>query len=176
MTARELTALFGLVCMMALLTGPVYADDWPEWRGTGRLGIWNYAFILDAEDRILDHLYHARHGRLHVATAGTKGQFLSYTGLAVVARSSGDYRRTPGGVVDRPHRLAGHPVEDVQKRLLARLVNRLDRPSIHGDVRQDLGTGHIEAPDRVVDTSELSNCRARGMSTRTFERYTVVML
>ena len=47
MTAKELTALLGLVCMTALLTDPAYADDWPEWRGKGRSGIWTETGILD---------------------------------------------------------------------------------------------------------------------------------
>ena len=47
MTAKELTALLGLVCMTALVTGPAYADDWPEWRGKGRSGIWTETGILD---------------------------------------------------------------------------------------------------------------------------------
>ena len=64
---------------------------------------------------MLDRAYHARHGRLHVARARTKRQFWSYAGLAVVTRSSRDYRRTPGGIVHRPR---------LQVRGLTRRFNR----------------------------------------------------
>ncbi len=40
-----------LVVMMAVLTtaaiAQVRADDWPEWRGKGRLGVWNDTNIVD---------------------------------------------------------------------------------------------------------------------------------
>ena len=47
MTKRKLTPFLGLVCVTLLLTSSAYADDWPEWRGKGRLGIWTETGILD---------------------------------------------------------------------------------------------------------------------------------
>ena len=37
--------VLGLVCLAA--ASPVLADDWPEWRGAGRSGVWNETGILD---------------------------------------------------------------------------------------------------------------------------------
>ena len=34
-----------------LLTTSVAAEDWPEWRGKGRLGVWNETGIADAFPR-----------------------------------------------------------------------------------------------------------------------------
>ena len=39
-------AVVGIVSSV-LLTAPVTADDWPEWRGQGRLGIWNESDIIE---------------------------------------------------------------------------------------------------------------------------------
>ena len=36
---------FALV--LALSVAQLLADDWPEWRGKGRLGVWNETGILD---------------------------------------------------------------------------------------------------------------------------------
>lgn len=36
-----------LVLATLLIAAPVPAEDWPEWRGEGRLGIWNETGILD---------------------------------------------------------------------------------------------------------------------------------
>src|SRR5258708_39321673 len=33
--------------ILALTPLYLYADDWPEWRGKGRLGVWNESGILD---------------------------------------------------------------------------------------------------------------------------------
>lgn len=36
-----------LTLVLAFGIGPLVADDWPEWRGKGRLGVWNETGILD---------------------------------------------------------------------------------------------------------------------------------
>src|ERR1700686_3460224 len=36
-----------LAITLALTSLFLYADDWPEWRGKGRLGVWNESGILD---------------------------------------------------------------------------------------------------------------------------------
>src|SRR5205823_199905 len=36
-----------LVCILALNSSRLFADDWPEWRGKGRLGVWNETGILE---------------------------------------------------------------------------------------------------------------------------------
>jgi outer membrane protein assembly factor BamB len=36
-----------LVLTLAFTSASLYADDWPEWRGKGRLGVWNESGILD---------------------------------------------------------------------------------------------------------------------------------
>jgi outer membrane protein assembly factor BamB len=41
MTRTLLTLTFALTFV------PLHADDWPEWRGKGRLGVWNESGILD---------------------------------------------------------------------------------------------------------------------------------
>ena len=51
---------------------------------------------------------------------------------------------------DRPDRLAGLAIEDIQKRLLGRLRERLDRPAVDGDVGQDRRRRNVHVPDAVV--------------------------
>lgn len=44
------TTLAVRICLAALIAGvivPVRAEDWPEWRGKGRLGVWTESDILD---------------------------------------------------------------------------------------------------------------------------------
>lgn len=38
-----------VICLIALVAGAVavHADDWPEWRGKGRLGVWHETGIVD---------------------------------------------------------------------------------------------------------------------------------
>src|SRR5438132_8490603 len=38
-----------LICALVYLAlgSALYADDWPEWRGKGRLGVWNETGIVD---------------------------------------------------------------------------------------------------------------------------------
>ena len=36
-----------LLSIFTLSSAHLYADDWPEWRGKGRLGVWNESGILD---------------------------------------------------------------------------------------------------------------------------------
>jgi outer membrane protein assembly factor BamB len=35
------------ICILNLVLAPAFAEDWPEWRGIGRIGIWTEAGILD---------------------------------------------------------------------------------------------------------------------------------
>src|SRR6185503_17684913 len=51
---------------------------------------------------------------------------------------------------DRPDRLAVRTIEHVQHRLLGRLRERLDRPSVDGDIRENRRARDIEIPDAVV--------------------------
>ena len=37
----------GPVLALAFLAAPLPADDWPQWRGEGRRGVWKEAGILD---------------------------------------------------------------------------------------------------------------------------------
>ena len=62
---------------------------------------------------------------------------------------------------DRPHRLAGHAIEDVEEALLGRLRDRLDRLSVHRDVREDRRARNVVVPDRVVDELEVPEPLAR---------------
>ena len=45
MHAKAVIAAAGAVLALGVL--PVEAEDWPEWRGAGRLGVWNETGILD---------------------------------------------------------------------------------------------------------------------------------
>ena len=37
-----------IVVGVAWVVTPVLADDWPQWRGAGRLGVWHETGIVDA--------------------------------------------------------------------------------------------------------------------------------
>ena len=45
--ALRLLALLVLTLLVVLGSFPVNADDWPEWRGRGRLGVWNETGIVE---------------------------------------------------------------------------------------------------------------------------------
>jgi len=45
--ARRLTVALCLGLSTIPASGTLIADDWPEWRGSGRLGIWNETGIVD---------------------------------------------------------------------------------------------------------------------------------
>ncbi len=53
-------------------------------------------------------------------------------------------------LLDRPDRLPGHAIEHVEKRLLGRLRERLDRPAVDRDVRENRRARDVEVPDPVV--------------------------
>jgi outer membrane protein assembly factor BamB len=36
-----------LLCVVTISTGPVSAEDWPEWRGEGRRGVWSESGIVE---------------------------------------------------------------------------------------------------------------------------------
>jgi outer membrane protein assembly factor BamB len=40
-------SLVGAVVCLSIGTASIHADDWPEWRGRGRLGVWNETGILE---------------------------------------------------------------------------------------------------------------------------------
>ena len=42
------TALIGATAVLVAIAVPLAANDWPEWRGAGRLGVWTDTGILDA--------------------------------------------------------------------------------------------------------------------------------
>ena len=42
---HRLAALF--VVIVSATTAPLAANDWPEWRGAGRLGVWTDTGVLD---------------------------------------------------------------------------------------------------------------------------------
>jgi outer membrane protein assembly factor BamB len=44
---RHVSALLCLVLLIAVAGARLAADEWPEWRGKGRLGVWNETGILD---------------------------------------------------------------------------------------------------------------------------------
>jgi outer membrane protein assembly factor BamB len=39
--------LLALACILHIVRVPAAAEDWPEWRGSGRRGVWNESGILD---------------------------------------------------------------------------------------------------------------------------------
>ena len=41
------TVLLLTAFTLAAASPPVAAEDWPEWRGAGRLGVWTESGILD---------------------------------------------------------------------------------------------------------------------------------
>ena len=58
-------------------------------------------------------------------------------------------------LLDRPHRLAGHAIEDEQERLLAGDGDRLDRAAVDGDVGQNRRRRHVVVPERMVHELEV---------------------
>ena len=58
------------------------------------------------------------------------------------------FRHRP--LLDRPDRLPGHAIEDVQKRLLGRLRDGLDRPAVDRDVGENRRARDVHVPDAVV--------------------------
>src|SRR3972149_2432174 len=70
----------------------------------------------------------------------------------VVARALGGGH---GTLLDGPHRLARLPVEDVEKRRLARLYDRADSFAVHGDVSEGRGSDGVVLPDVMVHHLEV---------------------
>ena len=66
-----------------------------------------------------------------------------------------------GTLLDRPHGLARHPVEDVHPPGLARLHHSLDPPSIDGDLPQARRTDGVVLPEIVVDHLEVPHSLTR---------------
>src|SRR2546427_2822108 len=66
-----------------------------------------------------------------------------------------------GSLLDRPHRLTGDAIEDVQPRLLGRLCDSLDWLSVDDDVRENRGRGDIVVPDPVMHELVMPLARAR---------------
>ncbi len=46
-TWRRLGSAWCLLGVMLLFAAGAYAEDWPEWRGKGRQGVWTETGILD---------------------------------------------------------------------------------------------------------------------------------
>ena len=47
--AGRASLVLGLLTLAAVPgLSPLHADDWPEWRGRGRLGVWNETGIVEA--------------------------------------------------------------------------------------------------------------------------------
>jgi outer membrane protein assembly factor BamB len=44
---RPIGSLLVVICVLKITFAPIFAEDWPEWRGKGRNGIWTEAGILD---------------------------------------------------------------------------------------------------------------------------------
>jgi len=44
---RTIGRLFVAICILNPALAPAFAEDWPEWRGKGRIGIWTESGILD---------------------------------------------------------------------------------------------------------------------------------
>ena len=59
-----------------------------------------------------------------------------------------------------PDRLAGHPVEHIGERLLARLGDRLDLASVDGDVDQIACRRKVVVPEPVMDRLEMPDALA----------------
>ena len=47
MLTKLKAVLAGVAAVLFVGAGPAVAEDWPEWRGAGRLGVWNETGILD---------------------------------------------------------------------------------------------------------------------------------
>ncbi len=72
-------------------------------------------------------------------------------------------RALPGDrtLLDRPHRVAGRPVEDVGEGGLRHLGDRLDQATPNDDVDQVRRRGDVVVPDAVVDSLEVPDPLAR---------------
>src|SRR5262245_55409579 len=46
-TKRMIRYLLVAMCILNAALAPAFAEDWPEWRGKGRTGIWTESGILD---------------------------------------------------------------------------------------------------------------------------------
>lgn len=46
--ARPLGSVTFMIACIALLLPTVYADDWPQWRGLNRDGVWHETGIIEA--------------------------------------------------------------------------------------------------------------------------------
>lgn len=44
---RPIGSLLMVICVLKITFAPIFAEDWPEWRGKGRNGIWTESGILD---------------------------------------------------------------------------------------------------------------------------------
>ncbi len=74
-------------------------------------------------------------------------------GRRVLLPRHGPRRDRP--LLDRPHRLAGHAVEDVHEGLLAGLGDRLDVAPVDPDVEQVAGGRKVVVPEAVVHRLEV---------------------
>src|SRR5215831_15652670 len=45
--SRTISGVLGAILLL-LATGRLHAEDWPEWRGKDRKGVWNETGIIDA--------------------------------------------------------------------------------------------------------------------------------
>ena len=64
------------------------------------------------------------------------------------------------GLRDRPlldgkDRLAGHAIEEIEKRLFAHHGDRLDGPTVHREIDQHRRRRDVHVPDRVVHELEM---------------------
>ena len=66
-----------------------------------------------------------------------------------------------GALLDRPHRLAGLAIEDVEKTLLGRLRERFDRATVDFDVGEDRCARNVHVPDAVMNELEVPTALAR---------------
>jgi outer membrane protein assembly factor BamB len=44
---RPIGSLLAAVCVLKITLAPIVAEDWPEWRGKGRSGVWTESGVLD---------------------------------------------------------------------------------------------------------------------------------
>jgi outer membrane protein assembly factor BamB len=44
---RPIGSLLAAVCILKITLAPIVAEDWPEWRGKGRSGVWAESGVLD---------------------------------------------------------------------------------------------------------------------------------
>lgn len=47
LSRRRVQRTLALTLLIGTVGVALHADDWPEWRGKGRLGIWNETGILE---------------------------------------------------------------------------------------------------------------------------------